>query len=157
MADFDIPRITEHRKTIENNLRQLEAKRGKSFEESAQDTDGKDAVKYRLQTAVQAVIDISSHICARLGLKVAGDSGECVRALEKAGLLSRERATMYVKMIRFRNVLAHLYGEVDDRRVHEILEGELDYFRMFLMDVDTIVGREQAKAKTGKRKKIGSK
>lgn len=105
---------------------QLEAKRGKSFEESAQDTDGKDAVKYRLQTAVQAVIDISSHICARLGFKVAGDSGECVRALEKAGLLSTERATMYVKMIRFRNVLAHLYGEVDDRRVHEILEGELD-------------------------------
>ncbi|MDE3091670.1 MAG: DUF86 domain-containing protein [Chloroflexota bacterium] len=152
MPDFDIRRITEHRKTIESNLRLLEAKRGKSFDEFARDTDGKDAVKYRLQTAVQAVIDISSHLCARLGFKVAGDSGECVRALEKAGLLPKERATMYVKMIRFRNVLVHLYGEVDDHRVHEILEGELDYFRMFLMDVDAIVEREQLKAKSGKGK-----
>lgn len=93
------------------------------------------------------MIDISSHICARMRLAVKDDSGECVRSLERAGLIPKERATMYAKMIRFRNVLVHLYGEVDDKRVHEILENELDYFRMFLMDIDAIVERARAKKK----------
>jgi len=145
MADFDTDRITEHRKTIENNLRQLEARRGRSFADFEQDADGRDAVKYRLQTAIQAMIDISNHLCARLHLTVSQDSGECIRALEKQGLIPKDRATMYVKMIRFRNVLVHLYGEVDHHRVHEILENELDYFRMYVMDVDMIVESERKK------------
>ncbi len=91
------------------------------------------------------MIDISSHICARLGLAVQQDSGESIRALEKRGLFSKDRATMYVKMIRFRNVLVHLYGEVDNRRVYEILEDELDYFRMFMMDIDAIIEGERKK------------
>lgn len=157
MADLDIRRIDEHRKTIEDNLRQLEAKRGRSFEQFQKDLDGKDAVKYRLQTAAQAMIDISSHLCARLRLEAATEegSGKCIRALEKKGWLVPERATVYVQMIRFRNVLVHLYGEVDDRRVHTIVEKELDYFRMFLADVDAIIERTQAK--NGKKKKANGK
>ncbi|MBI5305341.1 MAG: DUF86 domain-containing protein [Chloroflexi bacterium] len=130
------------------------AQRGKTFEDFVLDADLKDAAKYRLQTAVQAMIDIAQHICARLRLKVATDSGECIRTLEKQGLLSRERATTYVKMARFRNVLVHLYGEVDDHRVHEIVGQERDSFRMFLADVDMIIEKYQKKEKNGS-KKIG--
>lgn len=153
MADFDIIRIIEHKKTIESNLQQLEAKRGRSFEEFINDADVRDAVKYRLQTAIQAMMDISNHICARLRLTVAAEegSGKCIRALEKRGLLSPERATIYAQMIRFRNVLVHLYGEVDDRRVYEIVEKNLDHFRMFLADVDAII--ERTHKNNGKKKK----
>jgi uncharacterized protein YutE (UPF0331/DUF86 family) len=145
MLNLDSARITEHIKTIETNLQELETLRGRSFEDFEQDSRSVAAAKYWLQTAVQAMIDISSHICARLGLAVQQDSGESIRALEKRGLFSKDRATMYVKMIRFRNVLVHLYGEVDDHRVHEILENELDYFRMYMMDVDMIVESERKK------------
>lgn len=155
MANFDLERINTHRKTIEDNLQLLDAKRGRSFEEFAQDMDGKDAVKYRLQTAIQALIDIANHLCARLRLKVGDNSSECVRALEQYGLLSQARATQYAKMIRFRNLLVHLYGEVDDRRVYEIVEDNLDDLRMFLVDVDTIIKHELEK--NGKNKKINSK
>jgi len=102
-----------------------------------------DAAKYRLQTAIQAMMDISNHICARLNLVTTQDSGECVRALQQKGFFSPDNATMYVRMIRFRNVLAHLYGEVDDKRVHEILENELDYFRMFLMEIDAVMEKQR--------------
>jgi|GEM_PF-7095956 uncharacterized protein YutE (UPF0331/DUF86 family) len=43
--------------------------------------------------------------------------------------------------------LAHLYGEVDDKRVHEILENELNSFRMFLIESDAVLERERKKKK----------
>lgn len=155
MPDFDYRRIAEHRKTIEENLKQLEAERGRTLEDFLRDADARDAAKYRLYTAIQALMDISNHICARLRIITNQDTGECIRALQKQGFFSPDHATMYVKMIRLRNVLAYLYGEVDDKRVHEILENELDYFRMFLMEIDAVVEKQaqdkKHKAK-GKRK-----
>lgn len=151
MRAFDLDRIAEHRKTIEANLLQLDAARGRALETFLSDPDAVDATKYRLQTAIQAMMDIANHICARMQIVTNQDTGECVRALQKQGFFSQEHATMYVKMIRFRNVLVHLYGEVGDTRVHEILENELDYFRMFLMEIDAILER-QRKAKKGRKK-----
>src|SRR5262245_8241703 len=104
MAEFDPKRIAEHRKTIETNLVQLRAARERTSRELLDDPDALDAAKYRLQTAIQALIDISNHICARLRIVSTQDTGECVRALQRQGFFSQEHATMYVKMIRFRNV-----------------------------------------------------
>ena len=150
MPDFDHERIAEHRKTIEQNLKQLQAACGRALDDFLKDKDAVDATKYRLQTAIQAMLDISNHLCARLHLITTQDSGECIRGLQKQGFFSQDHATMYVKMIRFRNVLVHLYGEVDDKRVYEILENELDYFRMFLMEIDAVL-EKQAKKKKGKK------
>jgi uncharacterized protein YutE (UPF0331/DUF86 family) len=133
------------------NLRQLETLRGRTESEFLKNAESLAATKYWLQTAIQAMIDITSHICARLRIVTQPDSGECIRALQKQGFFSQEHATMYIKMIRFRNVLVHLYGEVDDKRVHEILENELDYFRRFLMEIETIL-EKQGKEKKRRRK-----
>lgn len=152
MRAFDLDRIAEHRKTIQENLRQLDAARGRALDDFLNDQDALDAAKYRLQTVIQALMDSSNHICARLHIVTNQDTGECVRALQKQGFFSQEHATMYVKMIRFRNVLVHLYGEVDNQRVHEILENDLDYFRMFLMEIDAVVKKQEMKRKAkGKR------
>lgn len=150
MLDFNRERIAEHRKTIEENLKQLEAARGRALDDFVNDKDAADAAKYRLQTAIQALMDISNHICARLQIVTNQDSGECVRALQKQGFFSQANATMYVKMIRFRNVRVHLYGEVDNKRVHEILENDLDYYRAFLMEIDMVLEKKRKKKK-GKR------
>ena len=154
MLDLNLERLNAHRETIEANLQQLEGLRGRTFKEFTQDAQALAAAKYWLQSAIQAMIDITSHICARLRLATQPDSGECIRALEAKELLPKENATKYVQMIRFRNVLVHLYGEVDDKRVHEILEKELEYFRMFLIDLDAIVEQQEKQKKSkGKRKK----
>lgn len=100
-------------------------------------------------------MDIANHICARYRLVTQPDSGECVRALQRQGFFTQEHATMFVRMIRFRNVLVHLYGEVDDKRIHKIVEEELDHFRIFLMDLDLIIEKQEKEKKSrakGKRK-----
>jgi uncharacterized protein YutE (UPF0331/DUF86 family) len=54
---------------------------------------------------------------------------------------------------RFRNVLVHFYGGVDDKRGHDMIENEPDYFRMFLMDMDAIVESQIKKQKPMQAKK----
>ncbi|MCG3142659.1 MAG: hypothetical protein HDKAJFGB_04187 [Anaerolineae bacterium] len=151
MRAFDPDRIAEHQKTIKENLRHLDAARGRSENDFLNDKDALDATKYRLQTAIQAMMDISNHLCARLNLVTTQDTGECVRALQAQGFFPQDHATMYVKMIRFRNVLVHLYGEVDNKRVYGILENELDYFRMFLMEIDAVVEKPRQEKKGRKK------
>ncbi len=58
-----------------------------------------------------------------------------------------------MKSNRFRNVLVHLYGGLDDKRGHDIIENEQDYFRMFLMDIDAIVESQIKKKKPKQAKK----
>ncbi len=153
MLDLNIERINAQRETIQENLQRLETLRGRSYQALIDDPQALAAAKYWLQTAIQAMIDITSHICARLRIATQPDSGECIRALQTRGVFARERATVYSRMIRFRNVLVHLYGEVDNRRVHNIIENELDYFRMFLMDIDTFIESEAKKQQKQVKKK----
>lgn len=98
-------------------------------------------------------MDIANHICARYQLVTEPNSGQCIRELQAKGIFSQDHATMYVKMIRFRNILVHLYDEVDNERVHEILEKELDYFRMFMMDIDAVVAKQSKKTRKSTAKK----
>ena len=58
---------------------------------------------------------------------------------------------MSVQMVRFRNVLVHLYGEVAEKLVYEIIEKQLDYFRMFLVDLDEMLETTKEKRRPSKR------
>lgn len=42
-------------------------------------------------------------------------------------------------MVKFRNLLVHLYQEVDNRRVYDIIQNELGDLRLFIADVWRIV------------------
>jgi uncharacterized protein YutE (UPF0331/DUF86 family) len=60
-------------------------------------------------------------------------------------------------MTRFRNVLAHLYHEVDETRVHHILENELWKFNQFIGEVEAMMegqrqAREARQQSNGKKK-----
>ena len=89
--------------------------------------------------AVEAMIDVCTHFVARLRLKTPGNSAETVKALSRAGVLPGDHVDRYDDMIRFRNVLVHLYADVDDERVYVILRDHLGDFRLFVADAWRIV------------------
>lgn len=47
-----------------------------------------------------------------------------------------------IPMARFRNLLVHQYGQVDDRRLHRILQTNLDDFGRYLEEVSRHLGHE---------------
>jgi uncharacterized protein YutE (UPF0331/DUF86 family) len=90
-------------------------------------------VEHTLQIAIQAVLDVASHIVADEHLGEPASARELFFALERAGWLPADRAKRVAleKMAGFRNVLVHEYDGVDLAIVRDVVEnhlGDLDYF-----------------------------
>ena len=58
----------------------------------------------------------------------------------EVGAIEEAFSEELVKMAKFRNRLVHLYWEVDDRQLHEILQTRLDDFKIFLDSISTFLG-----------------
>jgi uncharacterized protein YutE (UPF0331/DUF86 family) len=52
--------------------------------------------------------------------------------LAKIGVLPNGFARTMIAMVKFRNVLVHLYLEVDSKRVYRYIQEELDDFERFI-------------------------
>lgn len=84
-----------------------------------------DAALCRLQVAIQILIDVGSHLVARLGLGAPDTSQDVLDRLETAGKLPPGSAKRFGRIFAFRNRIVHLYERVDDAVVHEIVAKEL--------------------------------
>ena len=94
------------------NLEQLDRIPHGTYEEFAADFRNVAATLYLLQTSIQALIDVGSHVVASRGLATPRTSHEVFERLEHAGLVPAGTAA---------EVAVHLYDRVDASRVYEIL------------------------------------
>lgn len=106
---------------IRESLARLEAIEQDSFEHFSADPRNLDSALYRLQTIVQALIDIGSYVTASLGLPTPEHSRDILEALEGAGRLPAGSVARFGPMFAFRNRVVHLYDRVDPRIVYAIL------------------------------------
>ncbi len=107
-----------------------------------------DLIKYNLIIAVQAAIDICYHIVAKSESRAPQDYADCFVQLANLGIVDKKFARNLQEMARFRNVLVHMYGEVDDNRVCRILKDNLiDLDRFEELINDFVQGVQQNKAR----------
>jgi uncharacterized protein YutE (UPF0331/DUF86 family) len=76
---------------------------------------------HRLQTSIQALIDIACYAVALRGLGVPRSSLDALEKLEGAGLLPASSAQRFAPIIGFRNRIVHLYDRVEPQVVYRIL------------------------------------
>ncbi|MCA8975381.1 MAG: DUF86 domain-containing protein [Planctomycetes bacterium] len=106
---------------LRENLTRLEQIPQASYEEFIADFRNIDSALHRLQTSIQALIDIGSYRLGRLGLPPPTTSRDVLTLLEKEGHLAEGSAERYAPLFAFRNRVVHLYDRVDAQRVFEIL------------------------------------
>ena len=94
-----------------------------------------DSAKYNLQTSIEAMIDICNHIISRKRLRVPATNVESFEVVSEAGLLPADALPVYRSMARFRNRIVHMYDDVDDSQIHEMLQTRLDDIRTFVQHV----------------------
>jgi uncharacterized protein YutE (UPF0331/DUF86 family) len=86
-------------------------------------------VEHTLQIAVQAALDVASHVVSDERLGEPRTNRELFDLLGKHGLLPAELAARLADMAGFRNVLVHGYAEVSPAIVRDVVEhhlGDLD-------------------------------
>jgi uncharacterized protein YutE (UPF0331/DUF86 family) len=114
---------------IPENIDKLEILRTMDFEEFQSDFRNIDSTLHRLQTSIQALLDIGGYIIASLGLRTPANSSEIIDILVEKGLLEKDRRNRYISMIQFRNRIVHFYNDIDRKVLFQILHEELNDIR----------------------------
>jgi uncharacterized protein YutE (UPF0331/DUF86 family) len=106
---------------LRDNLARLAEIPQATHAEFAADFRNVDSALHRLQTSIQALIDVGSYKLGRRGLAPPDSSRDILALLERDGALPAGTAERFASLFGFRNRIVHLYDRVDPRRVYEIL------------------------------------
>ena len=97
--------------------------------------------RHLVQTAAQISIDQANHVIAADGYRVPRDYGDAFRVLAEVGVLDEDLAGRMVALAGARNLIVHLYAEVDDERLaRAVRDGGLDDLSAFAATIAGLVG-----------------
>ena len=91
----------------------------------AADRTAREVVVLNLMVAVQEAIDLATHWVADAGWLVPEAYRDLFVALAEHGIIDADLAVRLAAAAGLRNLIAHRYGALDWRRIHEIASGEL--------------------------------
>ena len=120
--------VSEMRKAI-NRLKSIGTIDKESF---LNDPDKVGSAKYNFVIAIESSIDICNHIISQNSYRAPEDYADTFQALGEQGTFDKDFIKDLKEMARFRNRLIHLYWEVNDEQVYEILQSRLEDFKTFL-------------------------
>lgn len=120
---------------IEKNLRLLEELKNVPFEEFDEDSINFNAAVRMLQVSIEAMLDIANHIVARKRLGMPNTYGESFDLLASGKIITPEYAAKAKNMVRFRNRAVHLYLDLNEKEVYNILQHDLHDFRDFICQI----------------------
>lgn len=78
--------------------------------------------KYQLILSIEAAQSICNHLAARVAKEAPKSFADCFRILGDNGILSGDLVQKLISMAKFRNLLVHQYGKVDNSIVLDILK-----------------------------------
>lgn len=92
-------------------------------------------VEHTLQLAIQAALDVASHIVSDERLGEPRTNRELFDLLARNGWIGNELCDALRRMAGFRNVLVHGYAEVDPSIVRDVAENRLGDLEAFVARV----------------------
>ena len=101
------------------------------------------SAKYNFIIAIEATIDICNHIISHNGYRAPDDYADTFQILGEQGAFNKDFINVLKDMAKFRNRLVHLYWEVDDVQLYEILQTRLIDFKTFLNNIAVFLELEE--------------
>jgi len=125
---------------IEDSLRSLERFRGVPFEQFHSNADNFRIAFFDLHRALEAILDIGSHILSRIPGARPSSYRDIPRLLEKHKIIPSDFAgNQLTKMAGYRNRMVHFYGEITEKEIHQIIQEELQDLQSFCEHVEGVL------------------
>jgi uncharacterized protein YutE (UPF0331/DUF86 family) len=86
-----------------------------------------------------------NHVISRNGFRAPEDYGDTFRVMNEEGALEQDFSDELVNMAKFRNRLVHIYLEVENKQVYEILQDRLGDFKKFIDSLSNFLGWQNLK------------
>lgn len=107
-----------------------------------QDRQAIRSARYAFIVLVEAAAAICAHLCARRLSTAPETYADCFRRLGAGGIIAPELVSRLGAMARLRNLVVHVYGEVDDAHFLRILRNDLADVDTYLDVVLTLLAGE---------------
>jgi uncharacterized protein YutE (UPF0331/DUF86 family) len=118
--------------TIRKYLKILENYKKYSKQEIEENLDLRGAVERYLYLVVQATIDLAETVISLKDFRKPTTFAESFLILEEEKIIDKKLAEQLVKMVGFRNILAHDYTKIDYEIVYDVLHNRLLDIEEFL-------------------------
>lgn len=132
---------------IEESVASLERFKDFSFERFHANPDNFRIAFYDLHRALEAIMDIGSHILSRIPGARATTYKDIPRLLGKHKIIPLDFAdNQLMKMAGYRNRMVHFYAEITEKELYQIIQEDLGDFNIFCRYINKLT---KAPAKAG--------
>ena len=97
------------------------------------------ATERSLQIAAQSVIDISTHLVAHNHWGTPKSYKDSVDIISKNGVIDSNLAARLIDLVKLRNVIVHVYIEIDPKIIHKSAEYSVDDLKKFIEAIKKIL------------------
>ena len=140
MPQFDQETMVKLVSELRKNVVRLQDLAKLSEADFLKDPDKIGSAKYHFIVAIESCIDMCNHVISRNGFRAPEDYGDTFRVMNEKGALKQDFTDELVNMAKFRNRLVHIYLEVENKQVYEILLDRLDDFKKFIDSLSKFLG-----------------
>jgi uncharacterized protein YutE (UPF0331/DUF86 family) len=90
-----------------------------------------DTSKYNFIVAIEAIIDICNRIISKQKLGFPQDYSDVIKLMGQEGVLEGDLVGRLLEMVKFRNMLVHIYWKIENDRLYKYLKENLGDFEAF--------------------------
>lgn len=116
---------------MDESLRKLRSLSKLSEDEFLGHYEKIDTAKYNFIVAIEAIIDICNRIISKRELGFPQDYSDVIKLMSQEGVLEGDLVGRLVEMVKFRNMLVHLYWKIENDRLYQYLRENLGDFEAF--------------------------
>lgn len=137
-------RTLAHLRELDESLKDWQRYQGISLEDLKNDRDKRNMVLHAMLVSVQSSIDVATYLIAEKGLGRPVTYRETFEIMGQCRLIPEELAEELSDLAGFRNVLVHIYWQLDLDQVYGILQNDLETLKLFLQEVKKLLERDSA-------------
>ncbi len=116
---------------MDESLRKLSSLSKLSKDEFLDNYEKIDTAKYNFIVAIEAIIDICNRIISKQKLGLPQDYSDVIKIMSQKGIVEGDLVGRLIEMVKFRNMLVHLYWKIENDRLYEYLKENLGDFEAF--------------------------
>lgn len=140
---FDKAVVQERLKKLEEQLALLRELQSVPSEQFIANPRDHVYALHLLQTAIQTIIDIGTHLVASLNLGRLEEYRDVARLLAQEKIISENLRPKIEKMIGLRNLIIHEYLRIDIGKLYQVLQHNLEDLAQFARHITDFLEQSQ--------------
>jgi len=149
-SKLNIHRIKEKTGDIKESLAILSQYTKQKDQDFLSNPEAIRSARYCFIVLAEAATNIAAHLCARLLYKAPSTYAESFYILGEHNLIDPFLAKRLGKMMGFRNLLIHGYGNIDNKQMLQIMHHDLTDLKLYLLAIEKLIHKQEGEIQNEK-------